>query len=487
VTNDLTVAVDWAKDGTFVGVGEVVTARIRGDITATYGRDQGTALNPVVAGRGTFTLDNISRDYSPRNASSPLFGKVKPSRPVVITRLVGATTYTIFRGHTDASSVNPDVEGKTVAFSLVDYLADFAGVKVTTPLYQGLRTGDAIGKILDAVGWTGGRDIDTGSTIIPWWWEDGTDALDALKKVLASEGPPSLLTIDTSGGIVFRDRQHRLVRTASKTSRATFSGSGTTEPIMGKGFVYDDGWEDVVNSVQFSVDERRPAGDLSAVWSTDDAINIAASQSYVAVLQASDPFQGAVAPVAGTDFTLVSGGVASVTVSRTSGISTSITITATGAGASIAGLQLRAYSVPVARTYQVTATDSTSITDYGQRGLPSGQDPVWASLYDAQAIANLLVLQRKQPLTQLQVRFVCQHTQTSRLAAVLALDLSDRVTVIEPETQVNGAFFVESITHTVADITNHEIVLGLEAVPASPTSAFLIGTSTLNGADPLGY
>jgi hypothetical protein len=488
VTNDLTVAVDWGKDGTFVGVGEVVTARIRGDITATYGRDQGTALNPVVAGRGTFTLDNISRDYSPRNASSPLFGKVKPSRPVLVTRTVGATTYTIFRGHTDSSSVNPDVESKTVDFSLVDSLADFAGVKVTTPLYQGLRTGDAIGKILDAVGWTGGRDIDSGSTIIPWWWEDGTDALDALKKVLASEGPPALLTVDVSGGIVFRDRQHRLIRSASTTSQVTMRGTdGAAEPRMGKGFTYDDGWEDVVNSVQFSVDERRPAGALSAVWSTEDPINIAASQSYVAVLQASDPFQGAVAPVAGTDFTLVSGGVASVTLSRTSGISTSITITATGAGASLTGLQLRAYSVPVARTYQVTATDSTSITDYGARGLPSGQDPVWASLYDAQAIANLLVLQRKQPLTQLQVRFVCQHTQTNRLAQILKLNLSDRVTVIEPETQVNGAFFVESITHTIADVTQHEVVFALEAVPALPTSVFVLGTSLLNGADPLGY
>lgn len=488
MTNDLTVAVDWAKDGSFASAGDVVTARIRGDITATYGRDQGTALNAAVSGRGSFTLDNRSRDYSARNASSPLFGKVKPARPVLITRVVGATTYTIFRGHTDSSPINPDVDSKTVTLSLVDPLADFQGVTIATPLYQGVTTGAAIGLILDAAGWTGARDIDTGSTVIPWWWEDGTDAFDALKKVLASEGPPALLTVDVNGGIVFRDRQHRLARSASTTSQVTIRGNdGAVEPRMGKGYSYDDGWENVVNSVQFSVDERRGAGYLTAVWSTDDSFNIPASQSQTFVMQASDPFWGAVAPVSGQDYQLLSGSVTSATLSRTSGASTSVTLTAGGGGASITGLQLRAYSVPVARTYQVSATDSPSIIDYQQRGLPSGQAPVWASLGDAQAIANLLVLTRKQPLTQLQVRFVCQHTQTNRLNAVLKLNLSDRVTVIEPETQVNGAFFVEAITHTIADVTQHEVILSLEAVPAAPTSAFIIGTSTLNGSDPLGY
>lgn len=395
--------------------------------------------------------------------------------------------YTLFRGHTDDGPINPDADTKRVSLSLVDSLADFRGINVTTALWQGLRTGEAIGKVLDAAGWTGGRDIDVGSTIIPWWWVDGRDAFTALQEILAAEGPPALLTIDVNGGLVFRDRQHRLIRTASKVSQATFVGrDNLPEPIMTKGYAYNDAWMNVVNSVAFSIEDRQPTGDLVQVWSTEETFSIAASASVVVVLQASDPFQAAVTPVQDTDYTIVSGGVASVTLSRTSGQSTSITVTATGAGAYIQGMALRAYSVPVVRTYQITATDSGSITDYGQRGVPSGSEPSWASRYDAQAIADLFILQRKQPLPILTVRFNAGNLQANRLTKVLALDLSDRVTVIEPETQVSNDFYVESISHA-GTMTEHEVVFGLELVPAAPTGVFIIGTSTLNGSDVLGY
>jgi hypothetical protein len=260
-----TVSVDWNRNGTFTDTGDDVTTVVRGGISATYGRDQSTALSPVVAGRGGFTLDNSTRTYSPRNASSPLFGLVKPSRPVLIQRTISATTYTIFRGHTDDSPLDPDADAKTVAFTLIDYLADFRGVKVTTALNQGIRTGAAIDAVLTAAGWTGGRAIDTGATILPWWWADGDDAFDMLQQLLAAEGPPSLLTIDASGAFVFRDRHHRVTSTASTVSQATFTGSGTSEPVMGRGFKYSEPWSNIVNDVQITVDERQPSGALSAV------------------------------------------------------------------------------------------------------------------------------------------------------------------------------------------------------------------------------
>jgi hypothetical protein len=491
VAGPLYVKVDWNRDGDFADPLEDVTGDVRGGITATYGRDSGSALSPVVSGAGGFDLDNTLRRYSPRNAASPLFGKLKPARPVLITRdvTVGTTTtnYTIFRGHTSDQPLNPDVESQLVSLSLVDYLADFGGTTISTPLYQGIRTGDAIGYILDAAGWTGGRDIDTGATTISWWWEDGTDALQALQRVLASEGPPAMLSVGVGGEIIFRDREHRLTRAASKTSQATMKGTeGAAEPVMGRGFKYNDGWTNVINSVQITVNERQPKS-VGVVWQTDDVIYVGASSSTVVVLQASDPFTSAVAPVQDIDYSVVTGSVTSATLSRTSGLSTSITYTAGAGGASINGIQLRAISVPVVRTYQVTSSDSASITDYGQRGIPANSDIVWVSRYDAQGIADLLVLQRKQPLTQLTVRFNASDLQQSRLNKVLSLDLSDRVTVVEPETQVSGDFFVESIAHTISGVHEHEVILSLEAVPSSPTGVFIIGTSTLNGADPLGY
>lgn len=483
----LFVFVDWNRNGSFADATDDVTDRVRGALTCQYGRDQSTALSPVVAGRGGFVLDNTSRDYSPRNSGSPLFGLVKPARPVLVQRQVSATTYTIFRGHTDDSPINPDVDSKTVGFSLIDTLGDFRGVKVTTTLSSGITTGAAINLVLTAAGWTGGRQIDTGSTLIPWFWADGADAFDLLQQLVASEGPPALLTIDSTGAVVFRDRQHRLTSTASTTVQATFAGSGSTEPILGPGFVYSEPWGNIINDVQFDNAERKPTGQLVAVWQSDDTISIAASSSYVLVLSTSDPFFGAVTPVQGTDYLVDTGSITGVTLSRTSGGSTSVTFTAGAGGAQISAVQLRAFSVPVARTRKVTASDSTSQTAYGVRTLPSGAEPVWASYPDAVSLAQLHVARSKDPLTQITARFTCQDTQTARLTAVLTRNLSDRVTVNEAETVTNGPFFVESISHEVRSVAEHVVEFGLEAVPAAPASGFIIGTSTLNGATPLGY
>lgn len=486
MSGPLIVAVDWDKNGNYTTVGDDVTDRVRGSIQAQFGREQDTSLTQMTTGRGSFNLDNTSRAYSPRNTLSPLFGKVKPARPVLVTRLVGATTYTIFAGHTDDTPINPDSDSKQVSLSLVDGLADFKGQTISTQLYQGLRTGAAIDAVLTAAGWTGGRDLDTGATVIPWFWAEGTDVFDLLQQLVASEGPPALLTIGPAGEVVFRDRHHRLTRTASTVSQSTWRGDGQVEPVMSRGYTYDDAWRNIVNFVSISVDERQPSGDLTPVWSTDEVIGLSAFEVRTVVMQTSDPFFAAITPAAGTDYILLSGSLSSVVLSRTSGASTSVTLTASGSGATIQGLALRATSVPVTRTWQITNTNSASIADYGQRSIPS--DPVWASRQDAQDIADLFILQRAQPLPILSVRFVCGLGQDTRLAALLAMDLSDRVTIIEPETGLASIpFFVESITHTVDGLTNHEIVFGVEAVPTSPTSSFILNTSVLNGAVTLGY
>jgi hypothetical protein len=478
--------IDWAQDGNFNSVGDDVTARIRGAITAQYGRDQDTSLQQIVAGRGSIVLDNRSRDYSPRNVDSPLYPLVKPNRPTLIERKVGATLYTLFRAHTDDSPINPDLDSKTVAVGLVDYLADLKGQTIATPLYQGIRTGAAVGYVLDAIGWTGGRDLDVGASILPWWWEDGTDALEALQKIVASEGQPAFLSIGPVGEFVFRDRHHRLTRAASTTSQSTWRGSGPVEPVMGVGFTYDEAWANTVNDVTFTVTERTPDPRQSWVWTTDETLNLAAFESRVVVISTSDPFYQGRAPIVNSDYFVQSGSITSTSISRTSGASTSVTLTAGSSGAVVTGLQLRARSVPAGRTRQAISTDGTSISDFGSKGLPSGLEPVWAGYWDAQAVADLLVGQRGQPLPILRVRFSCPASATTRLIQALSRDLSDRVTVIEPETSTNGPFFVESIAHELPWFGDHAITFGLEAVPSSPTvGTFIIGTSSLGGTDVL--
>lgn len=490
MVDQIRARIDWARNG-FGSTGvDVVTDHVRGSIEAQYGRE--SALEPMVAGRGSLTLDNdapgAERRYSPGNSSSPLFGLLKPARPGLIERVVSGTTYTVFSGHTDDQPLNPDVDLPRVSLSLVDYLADFRRPRISTEVYEGKFTGEIIDIILGEAGWTGGTDLDTGASVIPYWWAEQETAFDALAKVLASEGPPALLTIGASGEVIFRDRHHRLVRSASTTSQQTWRGrDDSPEPRMGKGFTYDAAWRNVVNDVSIAVEERRPDGGRTVVWSTDEAIVIAASDTVNIEVQTSDPFKDAVAPVEGTDYVLISGGVASTGLDRTSGASATLSITATGAGARLDGISVRARSIPVRRTVKVRETNSSSITDYGSAGIPSGLEPVWVNRYDAQALADLYVLQRAQPLPILSVRFVCGVGDETRLAMLLARDLSDRVTVVEPTTGVNGDYFIESIRHEIHGKTEHVITFGLEAAPVSPSGPFILGTSTLNGAATLGY
>src|SRR5215207_5667937 len=278
------VEVDLDRDGDYDDTGEDVTARVRrqGAVSAEYGRDQSTALAPTISGRGALILNNASRDYSPRNPTSPLYGNLKPGRPVRITRTVEAVggyvdeysdpyddlytlspsgtagTYTLFTGHTDDQPINPDIDAKSVTLSLVDSLADFRGQTISTSLYAGLRTDQAIGYILDACGWTGARYLDPGATVIPWWYEDNTDALTALDKVVRSEGPPALLTVNTDGGIVFRNRHHRVIDLPSIDSQSTWRNTGTVEPVMQKPFLYDEAWRNIINTGSIPVDVKTP-------------------------------------------------------------------------------------------------------------------------------------------------------------------------------------------------------------------------------------
>jgi hypothetical protein len=463
----LFVGIDWTKDGNFTGPQEDVSTRAKGGkagrISLQYGRDQTSPVSSVISGAGSLVLGNEDRALSPRNAASPLYGKVKPARPVLIQRTIGATTYTLFQGHTNDTPLDPDLNAKTVRASLLDKLSDFKKQTVSTDLYAGIRTGTAIGLVLDAVGWAGGRDLDPGATVMPWWWLANTDGLTALQDLVASEGPSALVTIGSSGEIVFRDRHHRLLKSRSLTSQSTWRGIGA-EPVMSE-MAYTEPWANIINSPTVAVSVRQPSGQ-QVVWSSTGTIELTDGETKLVVVSASDPFMNAVTPDA-TDMTVASG-VVTAALNRTSGSAVTILLTASGGPAKVTSLQLRANPVPTVNQVQISAADSASVADYGPRGY--GTQMPWAGPYDVQAILDTLVAQRAQPLPVLTVRFQIGGAITTRAAALLALNLSDRVTVIEAETGLSTDFFIDSIAHDLAGEEDHSITFGLEAAPVIPAN-----------------
>jgi len=462
--------VDWLNNG-FAGSADDVTARTldqRTPLNVRYGRDQSRQLSPTAPGELNFELDNRSRDYSPDNTSSPLAGFVQPSRKVRLEATNGSTITTLYAGYTDDFDVKPEINDRSVPMTCIDALGRFKGVSVTTPLYQGLRTGDAIGYLLDAVDWpTADRDLDSGASFLPYWWLDDVDAFTALMALADSEGPAALITCDSQGRIVFRDRHHRLTRAPSLTVQATWRSSGT-EPCISSPTAYNHGWQEIINSVSVEVPQRRIEGDLSAVWSTEGQTVVPSGTTLTITARASGPFLGALTPVQDLDYTLLSGTPA-ISLTRTSGQSTGITITATG-DVVIQDLQLRAYAI-TSTSVVVSSVDQQSVDRYGPKSMPDSRLPAWANIYDAQAILDLTVAQRAERLPTISVTMRGAGNAT-RLTECLTRNLSDRVHVVEAHTGLDADCFIEQIQHSVGNGgLEHVTTFGVEKIPPVVTTA----------------
>lgn len=500
--------IDWNNNGSIDGVPaptthEDVTSYVMGlrtPLNWKMGRDGSRSLSGFMSADIELELDNRSEGapgppWSPDNSAGPLFGNLGPGKPVRI-RATSGTTRDLFRGFIDDYNIDPHRAKKSASITCVDAFAHFADAVINTALLKGITTGDAIVAILDAIGWPGTglksstfRDIDAGNTTIRHFWLENETAGQAIKDVIESEGPPSVCFVDGTGKFVFRGRDHRLIDANSTAVQATFRDTGAesaTDVNFSEPAEYNCGYRDLVNSVSFDVDERRPIG-VAQVWSTEDTISIAASATVVITAQADDPFSDAVTPNqtdvlpdGSLDYIIQAGAVSSISLSRTSGQSTAISITATGAGLVITGLRLRAVSYPVASTYRVTVEDSASITKYGRTSWTEGV-PKWVGRLDADAIANRILQFRKERLPTFSV--TVKNGNSNRLAQVLDRDISDLVTIVETNTAVSANHFIESIEYTVDQVGyDHRATFFCERVPSGLTpdssNVLILGNNT---------
>lgn len=468
------LVIDWSQQGSH-GAGtleDVSSYVLPGDITIAWGRNtDGEVTLASTAGTMAFILNNQAQLFSPENSSSPIAGKIMPGRAVQYQVTNAGTTYTPLLGALDNFSVEGDPIS-TFNASVLDGWGRPGARTLSTGLYQGIRTGDAIGYVLDAIGWTGGRDIDPGATFITWWWEEGTDADTAITKLVHSEGPPAIAYV-SGGTFVFRDRHHRLLDARSQSSQGLFThiypegtGPGGDFKIEAESFLYDNGLKTIVNTASFSVGVRAMAP-LGEVWTSTDPLT-AASGTATVIVQPSDPFINAVVPsVAGGEIQLQSGSVSGVTLSRTSGQSAILTITCT-TDTVITRLALNANSIPVSRTVQVYANDPSSTGIFGIQNWPDASVPIWANPYDAQAIANKIV--STYASYRPTITFTIVGLNTTYLTQMLTAAISDRITVRNDVRGINAEFIIERLAHRITGLgLAHRLTITCQA--AEPVQA----------------
>lgn len=224
-------------------------------------------------------------------------------------------------------------------------------------------------------------------------------------------------------------------------------------------FGYSHGWRDIVNDVSFDVTERVPEDVYTPVWSSDTVIDLTLGESIQVQAKASDPFRGALTPVSGTDILFTGAGTIAATISRTSGQSTTINITAIGGDVTITRLQVRALPVPEARTIKITAVDPVSVQRHSQRSNPG--DAPWASPHDAYAIAQLLLAHYAYRRPTVTLRLV--SSDPAHLLQILTRQISDLITIAHGELGLNADFHIESIEHTIARMpSDQETLAGCE-------------------------
>lgn len=488
-------AIDWNADGAYtassamlmlglMGTGGVdeATQDLISDVAISYGRDQLRQLNPASVGSAAFTLVNASRKYSPEWTASVLYGNLEPAKAMRAQVSWGGTTFPLFQGRIDDYNVKADMADRSVDFTFLDGLNDLANAQLSTPVYQVMRTGELINVILDQVGWTAGRRLDLGATVVKYWWAEGTDAFSAINDLVKSEGAPSIAYVAPDGTFVFHDRHHRIQSSTSITSQATFAQGpvfdcNTSDPSglhFTAPFIYAHGWRDIVNSITFDVSERNADTDPSVVWSSEDTINLSTGQSVTLEVSSTEPFIDAVTPVAGTDYIKSGAGVETIQLSRTSGASVKITILALGGNVNLQNFQLRAKAIPVLRNIKVHRDDPGSITTHGERTYPD-QAP-WANANDAEAIAGSILLRYAQRRPTVQLRVVTENPV--HFLQIVNRTIGDRIHITNGEMGLDDDFFIEHVTHQIQRANApgrppvHSVVFGCEKAGVQSSNPF---------------
>ena len=159
-------------------------------IRTKRGRDDN--LSAFDAGEAVVTLHDPDGTYNPMNSSSSLYPYVTPGRPIIIEALLNGERYGIFRGFVRSIEHDPHATAKTSRLICQDLLLYLSRAKPEIAQQSaGLTTGECIGLVLDAVGWTdenlrqlGYGDI-VGGTFGPFTGD--TSALQIIQDLLVTE------------------------------------------------------------------------------------------------------------------------------------------------------------------------------------------------------------------------------------------------------------------------------------------------------------
>lgn len=194
-------------------VSEVVIRRGRSD-----------DLGQLMAGSATIRLHDPDGTYNSLNPSSAIHPNVRPMRPVRVRCTLNGATYTRFLGYITRIGSNPSLGTRDAVIEAVDLFVWLQRTKPTIASTGATTTGAAIGKVLDAIGFTETalRSLDTGDSISDFEADGTTTALDLIKNLLTAER--GMFYVSAAGVATYESRYARWL-SPRDGNQATFAST----------------------------------------------------------------------------------------------------------------------------------------------------------------------------------------------------------------------------------------------------------------------
>lgn len=517
-----TIAIDWNRDGDYSDPNEDVTSRV---ITANWslGMEEpykDTPENSMLQ----LVLQNDDKLLSPENAASPLYGLVKPFKPVRIQSYDGTTTRTHWVGWVE--TVQPEVgryRKRQVKLTATGVMQFYKAAETNLPLQKNKRSDEIIAELIKEVvippalnralvlGRVGNSELDEtayladttaysvldsgavtlGMAADNWIIRGGDndqpkdtfDVYRAIGDITAAEHGKFLF--DREGKAIFWNRHHLLQ--GGITPVATFNDSMTEMAYAYAGI------EATKNEVIAICHPRKiSAVNTDVLWELGESvIRVDPGQTRTIYLKYEDEGKNRVGgrDVYVTDLTF-DAGTATVTVEGKAN-GAELKLVNSGADAAIiTKCTIKGRKIVDRGEMEARAINGDSIIDYGRRTLRINL-PSIDSLERAQYIADFERDRRSNPRGEVSALTVQSHGKNGggHHAQQLSLTLGDLITVQETQSGHNKNYHVIGEAHELTmGATLWKTTWYLEPAPTSyPCKLDVVGRAELDIATVLTY
>ena len=464
----VSIEIDWDGDDSFSHTASDVTDDM---LENTFQCSRGVnfasqIISRVVSGRMEVHLRNIDGKYD-WNHSNSVIPDIIPNRKR-IRASVG--TNKIWGGYIDdINYVDSDSGNDHCEIRALGNMTRLRGERVSVDAQQNIKVEDAVEDVLSAAGITGSALVGTidAETVIPRWFVNNLDALQAIRELEATEqglfyeaadGTLSMQSETTRGAGDYATSALTLTANDDiRKSRRDFEIKRVANIVRVEVQIYSEGTEEELWTS--SEDITIPAGEsvvVRATYPTPDS-----PSDHIGVSSWTDL-------VADTDYTSDD----DLTVSdEIDGEDFVITLENTGSDAIVVDdLSARGKALISHTQIVINRQNSDSIATYGERRYP--EPSRWfGDIQSAVNYADSILDSHKDLTTILHVEFQINDQWDT----IAGLDLSRRITV--DRKGIIADFYIESITHNLGKGRDHRVSYVLSPVlGANPPYAPLAPT-----------